>query len=131
MKPKIKNTLAWEQAQLLMQPVFIRVLDNIRKQLEDSSWKGTYREVQTPYPGYHLCLTHEEQSVEVDIWELCYQVCFRDYNSSEENALVSREVEIDTSLIDEIGEVDWQRLDDKARQRVAQVFANLPFLTGE
>ena len=34
MNPKFKDIIAWEQAQLLMQPAFIRVLDNLRKQLE-------------------------------------------------------------------------------------------------
>ena len=57
MKPKFKNKQAWEQAQLLMQPAFIRVIDNLRKQLEQSSWKGTYQEIITPYPGYQLRLT--------------------------------------------------------------------------
>jgi len=50
MNPKFKDITAWEQAQLLMQPAFIRVLDNLRKQLENSLWKGTYTEIQDPYP---------------------------------------------------------------------------------
>jgi hypothetical protein len=29
MNPKFKDITAWEQAQLLMQPAFIRVLDNL------------------------------------------------------------------------------------------------------
>jgi hypothetical protein len=35
-------------------------------------------------------------------------------------------VEVDTTLFDETGEVDWNRLDAKAIQIVDQVFANLP-----
>ncbi len=31
MKPTFKNRLAWEQAQILMQPAMLRVVDNIRK----------------------------------------------------------------------------------------------------
>jgi len=54
MNPKFKDIIAWEQAQLLMQPAFIRVLDNLRKQLENSLWKGTYTEIQDPYPSYLL-----------------------------------------------------------------------------
>ena len=131
MKPKFKDALAWEQAQLLMQPAFIRVIDNIRKQLDQSSWKGTYQEVQTPYPGYQLCLTDKDRSVKVDVWNLCFQVCFYDYNFPqtdvfEKEAAASREVEIDTSLIDQMGDVDWQRLETKAQQLVKQLFANLP-----
>jgi hypothetical protein len=122
-QPKFKDTLAWRQAELLMQPALIRVIDNIRKQLETSPWQGTYQEIQTPYPGYQLCLTHHTQSVQVDIWKLCFQVCFRDYYPE---AIASQAVDIDTSLIDESEEVDWQRLETKAQQVVRQVFADLP-----
>lgn len=125
MTPKFKDTRAWEQAQLLMQPALIRAIDNIRKQLEDSPWKGTYQEVQTPYPGYKLHLTLNQRSLVVDIWELCYQICFRNYQLTHAESTVV-EVEIDTTLIDETGEVDWQRLDDKAKRLVQEIFANLP-----
>jgi len=31
-----------------------------------------------PHPGYQLTLQHQGlQQVRVDLWELCYQVCFR------------------------------------------------------
>lgn len=132
MKPQFTNTLAWQQAELLMQPAYIRIIDQIRKQLEESSWKGTYQEVQTPYPGYHLYLQKKDASASIDLWDLCFQVCFRNYNLSLAKLLQSQEsatweVEIDTSLIDyETNDVDWQRLDAKARQIVEQVFANLP-----
>jgi len=42
MSPKITDTVAWQQAELLMQPTFIRIIDNIRNQLDESAWKGTY-----------------------------------------------------------------------------------------
>jgi hypothetical protein len=131
MKPKFKTLLDWEQAQALMQPAFIRVIDNIRKELDDTSWQGTYQEIQSPYPGYELYLTQQNQSVTVDIWDLCYQVCFLNYNFtvSRENAgrpEVTLEVEIDTSLLDETGEVDWQALETKAQRVVKTVFSSLP-----
>ena len=165
MTPKFKDIAAWQQAELLMQPAFLRILDNIRKQLEESAWKGTYQEVliwpegtteetqtrviqlrqqlqdaspsaveeieqalanlPTPYPGYLLCLQHQNQQFNVDLWELCYQVCFRNYSLSRVDP-GSKEVEIDTSLIEETGEVDWHRLDAKAQEMVTQMFANLP-----
>jgi len=31
--PKFSNITSWEQAELLMQPAFIRIIDHIRKQL--------------------------------------------------------------------------------------------------
>lgn len=125
MKPKFKNTVAWEQAELLMQPALIRIVDQVRKQLEDTTWKATYKDVQTPIPGYQLCLEKQDTSICVDLWELCFQVCFRDYKPVH-SELESQEVEIDTTLIDETGDVDWQCLDTKAQQLVAQVFAELP-----
>jgi hypothetical protein len=125
MKPEFKNMTAWNQAELLMQPAFLRVIDNIRKQLETSDWKGTYQDIQSPIPGYQLCLQRQDATVNVDIWELCYQVCFRNYqlNSTETE---SQTVEIDTNLLDETGDVDWQCLEAKTRQLVQQVFADLP-----
>ncbi|MDY6803835.1 MAG: hypothetical protein SXA11_08520 [Cyanobacteriota bacterium] len=125
MKPKITTTTAWKQAELLMQPSLLRVLDNLRKTLETSSWKGTYEKVQTPIPGYRLDLEERGQKVSVNIWELCYQICFSNYRltHAEEEEV---EVEIDTSLIDENGEVDWDILEEKTCQVIENFFAELP-----
>lgn len=147
-----------------MQPALIRIIDNIRKQLEHSQWRGDYEnvhrwptgtsvEVQTqvlalqqeletatpdravviqrsldqlprPYPGYELKLTHGEHSVRVDLWQLCYQVCCIDYAGAAEDEAIAH---IDTSLIDmDAQDLDWHRIDEKAKQLVEQVFANLP-----
>lgn len=165
MPPKIKDPNAWQQAELLMQPAFIRVIDHIRKQLDESTWKGSYENVliwpegtteetkdiviqlvqelegatpeqameiqqaiaqlPVPQPGYQLYLQNQQQQVSVDLWELCYQVCFRHYNPTLAQSN-NYTVEIDTSLIDETGDVDWQRLDAKAGELVEQIFANLP-----
>lgn len=125
MKPKFKNMVAWNQAEMLMQPALIRIVDQVRKQLENTNWKATYRDVQAPVPGYELCLEGNGTSMCVNIWELCYQVCFRDYPATHTEQ-DSQEVEIDTSLIDETGDVDWQRLDTKAQLLVQQVFDTLP-----
>ena len=162
MKPTFKTRLAWEQAQVLMQPALLRVVDNIRKQLESSDWRGTYKEVSKPIPGYHLCLTRREDQqgarsldasqsqafrkprkdedletaaesphqIEIDIWELCYQVCFKEYNpihhifSDDDES--GYEVEIDSRLLDYMGEIDWQLLESKAQQSVRKVFESLP-----
>ena len=130
MKPTFKDRLAWEQARVLMQPAMLRVVDNIRKEIEASDWKGTYKEVTAPIPGYHLCLTRDNYRVEIDVWELCYKVCFVEYepvqhlfSQSDETAYP---VEIDTRLIDETGELDWQLIESKAQQSVRKVFSTLP-----
>ena len=164
--PKFANMLAWNQAELLMQPAFIRIIDNIGKHLETTTWKGTYKDVQvwaegtpeetkalviqlqqqlanatpedtetiqaeldhlpSPYPGYQLHLEKGDRHITVDIWQLCYQTCFRNY-SPVLNALdKDLVVEIDTDLIDEATQdVDWQKLDNKAKQIVAQIFSSL------
>lgn len=161
MPPKISDPVTWQQAEILMQPAFIRLVDNIRKQLEISSWKGTYQDVTiwspgttdetktlvtqlmkelesakpeqaleiretlanlpAPQPGYHLCLQRQGQETSIDMWELCYEICFLDYSSNNESA-----VAIDTSLIDDTGDVDWHNLDEKTKGIVEQVFAGLP-----
>jgi predicted metal-dependent phosphoesterase TrpH len=160
MPPRITDQVTWQQAELLMQPAFIRVVDNLRKQLDESAWKGTYQDVliwpanttdeikalvtqlleemetatleradairetlaslPMPHPGYHLCLQRQDQQISIDLWELCYQVCFINYSPESET------VNIDPSLIDELGEVDWQQLEEKTKELVGQVFANLP-----
>ncbi|GAB4139357.1 MAG: hypothetical protein Fur0046_14440 [Cyanobacteria bacterium J069] len=164
-QPKFASRAAWEQANLLMQPVFIRVLDNLRKAIERSPWKSTYRNdpiwpegvsaetqqqvlklqqqlttataedapalqaelsrLPQPHPGYVLCLEHQTHQVNIDLWQLCYQVCFRNYSpilSLADSVLV----EVDTSLLDDTGDVDWQQLDAKTAQLVEQIFASLP-----
>lgn len=125
MVPRLTNQLSWQQAELLMQPALLRVVDNIRKQLEVSDWKGSYEDVELPIPGHQLCLECHNQQVKVNVWELCFQVCFRDYQPTIEEK-TSQEVEIDTALIDAEGEVDWQQLEAKTQQLIAQLFQNLP-----
>lgn len=160
MPPKITNSTTWQKAEILMQPAFIRVVDNLRKHLDTSSWKGTYHDVliwppgttdeaktmvtqllqemetatpeqvediranlallPIPHPGYHLRLQRQEQEVNVDLWDLCYQVCFVNYSPE------STDVDIDANLLDEFGEVDWQHLENKTKQLVKQVFDSLP-----
>jgi hypothetical protein len=165
MKPKFADSHSWRQAELLMQPAFIRLLDNLRKEGERSPWKASFRDIpmwsddvspetQTrfsllkqqletaeptqaeviqqaleklpqPFPGYQLCLQYQDQQVVIDLWELCYQVCFCNYSPPFDRAL-NQVAEIDTTLIDATGDVDWQRLDDKTKLLVQQLFANLP-----
>jgi hypothetical protein len=124
MKPKFKDITAWQQAEVLMQPTLIRTIDNLRKQLEQSNCKGTYREIQQPYPGYELDLECGDDKKTIDIWELCYQICFQNYQPTHAPQ-ESLEVEIDTSLFDENGEVDWIRLDAKAQEIIKEIFDNL------
>lgn len=130
MKPKFKNQLAWEQAQLMIQPALIRVLDNLRKQIEKTAWKTQYLETDIPIPGYQLRIETGEKTWQLDIWDLCYQICFTNYHPSVEQMLKtstseSFEVEIDTRLISAEGEIDWQLLETKTRNLINQTFNEL------
>jgi len=118
MLPKFKTVEDWERAQVLMQPCFIRVIDNLRKKLEDSLYQGTYQEVSEPIPGYRLVLSHQEQEIVIDIWQLCFQICCTDAQSEM--------VSIDPQLLEETGEVDWQKLEVKTQLIINQIFDNLP-----
>jgi len=42
--PKFATSLARAKIDQLMQPALIRVIDNIRKQLDQSTWQGNYEE---------------------------------------------------------------------------------------
>ena len=130
MKPIFKNTEDWQKAELLMQPAFIRVMDNLRKQLEQSHWIATYQEVETPYPGHQLSLTYQENSVTMGIWDICFQVCFLDYKipliNDKKSSQNTQIVDIDSNLLNERGEVDWQHLDAKVQRIIQEILTNLP-----
>jgi hypothetical protein len=124
MIPKFTDELAWQQAEFLMQPIYIRIIDRIRQQSETSNWQVTYEEVKNPHPTNYLCLQSGERQLKFDIWDLCYQVCFLNYFGSH-SELETQTVEIDTSLLDlKAGTPDWHRLDHKAQAVIAQIFAD-------
>jgi hypothetical protein len=153
----------WQEAAMLFQPALIRLLDQIRNQLAESTWKGTFEtrelwpmgnpvlavdadtpEDESPNPPstnassaeapqvlYLLNLTHPGQTAEVrvNIWELCYQICFQDYQPQIGRETIADfqpgEVTTDMGLFDADGEVDWHQLDHKAHQVVAQLLQEI------
>lgn len=126
MQPKFATELAWQQAELLMQPIYIRIVDNIRKISEDSMWEVSYEEVKTPHPTNYLVLQSQDRQLKYAIWDLCYQVCFLNYYGSHPE-VESQVVEIDTSLIEpETNTPDWHRLDDKVKHVVTRIFEIVP-----
>jgi hypothetical protein len=137
MKPKFANEQAWHQAEILMQPAYIRLVDQIRRQTEaqEQEIKVSYQEVTEPYPSNLLCLqarspatTPHPPQLCVDIWDLCFQVCFVSYEplAAEQSEQL---VEIDLSLFDpDNQEVDWPKLDAKAQAAVQKVFARFKLL---
>ncbi|MEM6591509.1 MAG: hypothetical protein AAGF66_07170 [Cyanobacteria bacterium P01_H01_bin.119] len=161
--PNFASDRDLQQAQQLMQPALIRIIDNIRKQLEaNPEWAGSYASEQIwpegaspeekaafndlqqrlngaatpeevdrleqqlaqlpkPMPIYALQLKRGEQTRSVDLWQLCYQACFRNYAADQPEAAAS----VDLSLLTETGEVDWDTLDEKAKVLIQQIFAGL------
>ncbi|MGK7941655.1 MAG: hypothetical protein AB4062_16190 [Crocosphaera sp.] len=125
MKPTFRNTTDWEKAEILMQPTFIRVMDNLRKQLEKSNLVATYEEVQDPFPGHQLLLNHGDKSTTISIWEICFKVCFLDYQfSSEQSRQDTTIVDIDSQLFQEKGEIDWQKLEQKTQKTIQNIIDN-------
>lgn len=154
------NPQARQIADQLMQPALIRVIDNIRKCLDNSEWQGTYEETQIwpadvseaqmqrvktlrtqlqtatpeaadmirtelaalpqPFPGYELHLTQGEQERIINVWDLCYCVCFEQFPVGDVP------VTVDMTLIDrDAGDLDWLVLDNKAKAIVDNVFQQL------
>jgi hypothetical protein len=128
MKPKFATELAWQQAELLMQPAYIRLVDQIRRQTEENAdIPVSYIEVTEPYPSNLLCLTKDNQDLRVDIWDLCFQVCFTNFEEICQHP--EQGAQIDEHLFDpDSTEVDWTKLDNKAQAAVAQVFARFKLL---
>jgi len=186
MSPNITDTKSWHQANLLLQPIFIRLIDHFRKYFEDSQWTGEYQnrelwpesvaesvklrrqqllqiletiapeaaespqvqslkaELETlpsPYPGYELLIFPKDQPESLpvarfDLWELCYKICFCNYsyndhyhdgNNNLENTNTAKDSPtiVDQTLLDEIGEVEWNAVDEKTAKVVADLFERL------
>jgi hypothetical protein len=126
MQPRFTRPEDWRRAELLLQPALIRLADNLRQILETSSWQARYEATETPYPGQLLCLSRGEESLRVNLWQFCFQICCLDYRLTlDDGAEETREVAIDPALIDADGAVDWSALDQKTRQALGEFFGAL------
>jgi hypothetical protein len=65
----------------------------------------------SPVPTYQLQLTRNGNTQVLDVWQLCFQVCFVDYAAD-------IPAQVDRTLLDIDNEVNWVTLDAKAKQRV-------------
>ncbi|WP_072620271.1 hypothetical protein [Spirulina major] len=124
MKPKFKTRQAWEQAQTLMQPTLIRVVDQLRQRVDESPWEGEYEDVEEPLPGFQLRLQQGDRTHVLNLWDLCFQVCCLNYPAPH-SIDADPEVDLDLQLLDAAGEVEWNILDEKVRQVLATTFATL------
>ncbi len=127
----------WYAAAQLLQPALIRLVDHLRRALETSGWQGEYETVEVPTATgeaepqilYWLHLRRGDRHQRLNLWELCYEICFENYTPDLSYPGIHDfqvgEVTADMALFDATGEVDWQRLDQKAARVVATVFAAL------
>ncbi|BAQ66908.1 hypothetical protein [Geminocystis sp. NIES-3709] len=120
MKPKFKNILEYEKAQILLQPIYIRLVDNIRKESELSKWEVDYKEISEPFPDYIISLKKGDYLIQNNLWDLCFQICFTSYQQGQINP-----VEIDQKLIDDQGELNWEELENKTNQLVKNLFISI------
>jgi hypothetical protein len=117
--PKIKTQIEYDKAQALMQPIFIRVLDNIRQESEELNWLVSYEEIQEPFPSYIVCLQKDDYQIKKNIWQLCFAICFINYSETPDEY---EDVKTDQSLFDEHGEINWWELDHKTKILVKTLF---------
>lgn len=79
---------------------------------------------------YWLHLKRSPDELKINLWELCYQICFSHYEPDWQRVDIRDfqvgEVDVDASLFDGTGEVDWNRLDAKTERIVKALFAALP-----
>ncbi|MBE9222279.1 hypothetical protein IQ215_06175 [Cyanobacterium stanieri LEGE 03274] len=115
--PQFKTSLDYEKANLLMQPVYIRVVDNIRKQAEINNWDISYQEINDPFPSYILTQKKGNTTKETNIWFICFQVCFTQFELEQ-----NQPVEIDSNLISDRGELNWDEMEIKTQSIVKNLF---------
>lgn len=142
----------WQSAIQLFQPALIRLLDQLRGQLAEAGWQAQYetREIWADVPPseesapqilYLIFLQKQPQStlenqpelslekIQVNLWELCYQICFQDYQPQLAREFIADfqpgQVTPDQTLLDADGEVDWHSLDQKAHAVVQQLIQTL------
>ena len=118
-----------------MQPALIRTIDQLRQALENCAWRSRYEEVTEPFPGHQLILENGHCQMRINIWDLCFQVCFTNYQAQFFTDIPQDNnqdfvVEIDQKLFNNQGEVDWTALDNKAHHCVEKLLAALPTIEG-
>lgn len=113
MLPKFKNLLEYQKAEILLQPIYLRLIDNIRQESELLEWNVSYEEITEPFTGYNVLLKKGNYSTKYNLWELCFKICFNRYEKGQITL-----VETDKTLIDDNGELDWQQIEIKTKKLV-------------
>ena len=82
-----------------------------------------------PIPIYRLNMSQGDRQEQLNMWELCYQICLLQYAPIlDSDSLVPPSLEtypLDAKLLDSTGEIDWPFLDQKAECVVSQMLETL------
>lgn len=82
-----------------------------------------------PVPLYRLDVTLEDTVYQINMWELCYQICLKKYVPNLSNMTVqSPQLEkqrLDPELLDSSGGIDWVVLNEKAKKVVESLMKQL------
>ena len=89
--------------------------------------QGALDALPQPQPLYTFHLQKGDRRAMIDLWQVCYRICFKDYAARAALSTGDRvAVDVDTTLLGDDGDVDWQRLDQKAKEEVDAFFERLP-----
>jgi hypothetical protein len=82
-----------------------------------------------PVPLYRLDISLDGVDYQFNLWELCYQICLKEYvpnlsNMTVESPNLDKQT-LDLDLYESSGEVDWARLNEKAKTVVSMLMIQL------
>lgn len=88
--------------------------------------QGALDALPQPQPLYTFHLNKGDRAAMIDLWQICYRICFKDFAARAALSTGDRvSVDVDESLFESEGEINWQRLDEKAKTEIAAFFARL------
>ncbi|WP_187329408.1 hypothetical protein [Halomicronema hongdechloris] len=76
-------------------------------------------QLPTPFPSYQLQITIAAQLYTIDIWQLCFRLCFIGYDQAGGTA------QVNTALFDETGDIDWLQLDEATQYIVSEALRDV------
>ncbi|MEM9136246.1 MAG: hypothetical protein AAGB01_02690 [Cyanobacteria bacterium P01_F01_bin.42] len=86
-------------------------------------------ELPQPIPLYRLEITDQSSVPTINMWQLCYQICLKDYTPQlQDMSLMAPDLnqnDIDSRLTDQDGEIDWDCLNQNAQLVVEKLIASI------
>ncbi|MEM6501819.1 MAG: hypothetical protein AAF685_08280 [Cyanobacteria bacterium P01_C01_bin.89] len=130
---KYEEEWAWPEGTTEETKTRIKLLEQQLKDAEKVGDMETVDEVQgalnaqpQPQPLYTFHLKKGDRTAMIDLWQICYRICFQDYAARAALSTGDRvSVDVDESLFETGGDIDWQRLDEKAKTEITTFFKQL------